>query len=994
MTRMKILRGIVGNTLRCDARAFACSVAAASLLLLPALAWTQTGTSGSITGVVRDTSGAVLPGVTVEAASPALIERVRTAVSDGGGVYRIVDLRPGTYSVTFALPGFNTLRREGIELTTGFTATVNAELPLGGLAELITISGAAPVVDTQNVIQRKLYSRDVLDTLPIGKDVGVYATLIPAAVVPSAFQDVGGNRSENQQGFTIHGSRGNDFQQHRDGMFFGQMLAAGNLTKSANASAIQEVTVQTGGGGTAEYESGGAVINMVLKDGGNAFHGTFQGSVGHANLQSDNVDDTLRGRGLTQGYTIKALYDFSVGVGGPIKQDKLWFNAAFQRRVADNYIPGNYFNKRQGTLFYEADLSRPAWEKNYYNDTTIRLTWQAAAKHKIAATYNPEYSCNCYFRVGTGTFAPEAAGDDFYWPNNNAQVAWSYAASNKLLFEAGATLVKALIVRRLTGGTYDDIGVTDLARGYRYGTAAVGFGLVESWGDQLVGQTNQRFAASYVTGTHAFRAGIQTRFGFTDKYSFIPHNLSYTFRGTVPVAATYWAGPYYNKSRQWTVGLFAQDQWTMKRMTLNLGLRYDQLDGWIPALHMPAGPYVPERNFEKVGNVLDWKDLNPRMGVAYDFFGDGRTALKVFLGRYVSFAGNFDPRLINQSPGTLMVQSSTRTWSDANGDYVPQENELGPHSAKDFGQIRSVTQYSDSITHGFGVREYSWQGSASVQHELRPGLAVDVGFFRTWYGNFNVTDNLAISPADFDPYCITTPKDPRLPDGGSQRICGLSDISPTAFGRSAFLVTRAEDYGEQTETFTGVDVTVNGRFGRGAVITGGVSMGKTVTERCFVVDSPQELYHCRVSQPWQAGTQVRLSGTYPLPGKFNASVVWQNLPSIPLTASYVVTNAAVVPELGRSFGACANRTPCTATAVVELIEPNTVYPEGRFNQINFRVTRVFRRNNLRLEPQFDLFNALNANPVLGINGRYGPSWQNALAVLAPRLVKFGVLVSF
>ena len=261
-----------------------------ALLLLPATVMAQSLSTGSITGVVRDTSGAVLPGVTVEAASPVLIEKVRSAVSDASGVYRITDLRPGTYSVTFTLTGFSTLRREGVELTTGFTATVNADLAVGSVSETVTVSGASPIVDTQNTSQASVFAREVTESLPLGSGIKNYATLVPGAVYAggSSNQDVGGNKGEYSQNFMIHGGRGGDFQQLRDGMFFGTLVAAGNWMTSLNPATVAETTVTTSSGG-AELESGGVLINVVPRDGGNMFSGTFNGNFTTPGLQSDNL---------------------------------------------------------------------------------------------------------------------------------------------------------------------------------------------------------------------------------------------------------------------------------------------------------------------------------------------------------------------------------------------------------------------------------------------------------------------------------------------------------------------------------------------------------------------------------------------------------------------------------------------------------------------------------------------------------------------------------
>jgi hypothetical protein len=970
---------------------------AAFLLFLPVSSWSQSVQSGNISGVVRDESGGVLPGVTVEAASPALIEKVRTVDTDSAGVYRIVDLRPGVYTVTFTLSGFATFKREGVELSAGFTATVNGDMKVGALEETVVVSGAAPIVDTQSIIQQQVISRELRDALPLPSNSGAYVVMILGATQVAANQDVGGTRGENTQQFMVHGSRAGDFQQLRDGMYFGTLVAAGNYMSSVNPTSIQEVSVLTAGGLTAESETGGAQINIVPRDGGNTFHGSFHFNFGHQDLQTSNLDANLRARGLTSTDSIKQLTEIAGGVGGPIKQDKLWFYASARNWVTNRYLPGNYYNKRQGTLFYEADLGRPAYEDNFYRETTGRLTWQAARKHKIAGVYSAERNCNCNFNIGNGLLAPEAAGDDFYWPNWRMQSTWSYPATNRLLFEAGMTVVEGKIQRRLTGSTFDDISVLDLARNYRYGAPGSAFGLTTAWGSSGFGNVNERFAFSYVTGSHALKVGVQHRQAHRDQDYFISHNLAYTFRGTVPQSVTYYAGPYFTEVGQRTIALFAQDQWTIQRLTLNLGLRYDYLNGWIPAQHIAAGPYVGERNFEKIPDALNWHDLSPRLGLAYDLFGNGRTAVKAFLGRYAGFQSNAG-LLQNQNPVERMITSSTRTWTD-NGDYIPHESELGPHSVPNFGQLRSATQFNEGLLTGFGVREYSWQGSMSAQHELRPGLAVNVGYFRTWYGNFSVTDNLDVTASDYDTFCITGPSDSRLPDGGGERICGLVNLNPTKFGRVTNMVTKASNFGDQTEVYNGVDLTMSARFGGGGQLSGGVSVGRTVTDNCEILAalpeaaiaannaSPQRT--CHSSMPWSAGLQVKVSGVYPLPWNFRLGGGVANITGIPTTASYVVNQALATPGLGRPLSGGAN-----ATAIIELIEPNEYYTEGRNTQVNLRISRRFQWNGRRIEPQVDLFNAFNSNQVLVMTTRYGDAWQNVSGILAPRLIKLGVQVDF
>ena len=403
------------------------------LLLGPAAgAGAQVGDAASIAGVVRDASGGVLPGVTVEAASPALIDKVRSAITDGQGLYRIVDLRPGVYTVTFVLPGFSTFRREGLELTTGFTANIAVELKLSTLEETITVTGETPVVDIQSSRQQTTLARATLDALPTSGRISQYANIIPGAVLGVAANQSVGGLDERANNFGIHGARSTDNAPVQDGMV--QRLQGGAVFVFNNLT-FQEVVVETSGM-TAERNTGGVQMNIVPKDGGNVFSGSFSTSHSGSSLQSDNLTDDLRDRGLkVTPPAVKKHYDTGGALGGPIKRDKLWFFSAFRGAANQQYQQGNYFNKLQNSpvgsdkvwrvLFYEPDLDRPAYTDDYYRDYSLRMTWQAAAKHKFVASFQVQPNCSCFYPLlepqagvgGTPLAAPEAVGRHNYSGN-------------------------------------------------------------------------------------------------------------------------------------------------------------------------------------------------------------------------------------------------------------------------------------------------------------------------------------------------------------------------------------------------------------------------------------------------------------------------------------------------------------------------------------------------------------------------------------------------
>jgi len=1021
-------------------RTFARLVVVLCVLFMPTLASAQAET-GNIAGVVRDPSGAVLPGVTVEVASPALIEKARSAVTDGQGLYRITDLRPGPYTVTFTLPGFSTFRREGIELTTSFTATVNAELRVGGLEETITVTGESPVVDISNVQQQTTLSRDLLDEIPTSRRPAQFITLIVGAdggANASTLHDVGGVGSDRAF-FGVHGQRADDMTYNFGGMD-SRVFSGGGF--QYNAHTFEEVVVETAAG-SAEATTGGVQINIVPKDGGNTFSGTVSTEITGPKLTFDNINDDLRARGVTSGGSVRRYYDVGGGVGGPIKRDKLWFFSAARWEDRSSYQGGNYYNKRQGTVFYEPDLSRPAYNHDFSKDVSARVTWQAAAKHKIVGMYTLHPSCQCTFQLleqVSPIFAPEAVAEHHYdgtgpgqKPQSLTTAHYTYPATNRLLFEADASVsVYHRNQARIPGVGYDTISVTDTGLNLRYGSRSTLYQLLND------DRKHERVAVSYITGTHSFKAGAdlnqfsQGRKSYDDPW-LVNQAISYTFRNQLPVSVSIYTGPYGPYQTGTENAYYVQDQWTIRRLTLNLGVRYAVYDVLIPESHLPAGPYVPARDFPEVKHSPRWENLSPRVGAAYDLFGTGKTALKVALGRYPQRNTGVGVNL----PVSNQPTSTTMSWTDTNGNFIPDcdlrnpvaNGECGAWNDRTFGQVREGnTRFADDARGGFNLESYNWQGNVSVQHQLRPNMGLTVAYFRTWYGAFQAIDNLAVTPADFDPFCITAPTDSRLPASVSgKQFCGIYDINPSKFGLVDNLRTQADHYGKMSEVFDGVDVTIGARFAQGGLVQGGLATGRVVADNCLVIDSPgagtgngtpgalmagapagaalaipqvdSRPGFCKVSRPWSSGTQAKFSVVFPLPLNFQASAIYQNIPGVPIRATYVATNAEIRPSLGRNLAACPSQATATCNSnfpAIDLIPPFTLYGD-RIQQVDLRFTRSFPIGSRRLQGNFDVYNLLNASTALNEQAAYSRTnnqWRNVVQFMGGRLIKFSAQLTF
>ena len=442
--------------------------------------------NGTIAGVIRDTTGAVLPGATVEAASPALIEQVRSAVSDSRGNYKIVELSPGIYSVAVTLPGFSTYVREGIELSAGFTAKVSAELSVGSVEETVTVTGATPIVDVQNARTQRVLKADVLNALPSGtRSLTQIASMTLGAINSSrGVSDVGGDKGEAATGIRIHGNRGADGKANWDGTPTNTATSTSGGQMRIyyfNTVAMQEVSLDTGGN-SAESETGGANINFVPREGGNTFSLYSTANYISNTFATKSVPDSLVDRGVSPQSGLKKTYDYGVGAGGPLLRDKLWFYTTTRWWGSQSVPSSNFFNKSTDPFEYVPDLDRPAFADSFYVDSSFRATWQIAEKHKLSQEEHLEHGCNCWLLVGLGLRVAPAASTDFTrGPQILSQTTYTYVATNRLLIQAGALFLRqhsnftnggALNASKFTGRQEivhpgpGDISVNELTTGY------------------------------------------------------------------------------------------------------------------------------------------------------------------------------------------------------------------------------------------------------------------------------------------------------------------------------------------------------------------------------------------------------------------------------------------------------------------------------------------------------------------------------------------------
>ena len=991
-------------------------IVAGVLLLAPAAALAQ-----GISGTVSDNTGGVLPGVTVTAASPALIEGQRVAITDSQGLYSIVDLRPGVYTVTFGLPGFSTIIREGIELTTGFTANVDSAMAVGGIEETITVTGAAPVVDVQNVRRQTLVTDEVLSTLPMStKHVNNLVTLTPGF---TGLADVGG-RYTSQVGGEYHGKAGTKVAM--DGM--GVENSFGNSSYQINAAAVQEMVLQTTGI-SADTNADGAVVNVIPKEGGNTFSGILAGFFANDSMEGQNLTPELQEVGLNESNTTLKMWDQSISLGGPIKRDRLWFFFAGRSWGFSRKHAGVYWN--QSTFPGAPDTGQPRYltppgaerqvvnfipyvdqpdnrfsgRLEWYDSYLSRVTWQAAENHKFNMTYDEQRACNC--GSTNASSMQEASSGYRFDPNRLLQFSWTSTQTSRLLLEAGGAMAISQWNSFLMPGVEaDHVQVTDTGLGINYGNYA--------WlrGDpNNTDRYSQRFSVSYVTGSHNFKAGIQAE-QLVDNVYLVRGggNVQYRFNNGVPNRITQWSTPYLQRDRARDLGIYAQDQWTIDRLSINLGVRFDSLYGYSPQQDLPGQPHAtnPWGDFERLNPWLgrrsydarmgtpNWKDINPRLGAAYDLFGNGRTALKGSLGRYVAKIGTEITNANN--PIVRSVNNTNRSWNDANLNYVPDcdlgnfaaNGECGAIDNNNFGQLNpNAVQWDPDVLNG--LRDSNWDMSAEIQQELLEGLSMTVGYYfnNAGYSQENNsknrrTDNQAVTPDDYSPYCITAPRNPGLPGGGGNEICGLYDLNPDKFGQVDNIITRTTYFGNDSRQNHFFNVTFDGRIGNGIQFGGGIDTGKSIEDQCFTIDSPQDMLHCRVVTPFKAQTQYKAFGSIPLPGDIFISAAYQNLSGPAYDANLVIFNNDVM-GLGRPLSA--------GFAVVPLVAPQTLF-EDRISRLDFRLSKIINYRRLRFQINLDAYNLMNTSDIRTVNSSYGGRWGYPNSIIDPRLVQIGGQIDF
>jgi hypothetical protein len=939
----------------------------------------QSVSSGTIEGIVKDESGGVLPGATVSITSPQLQVGHLEQVSDSAGSYKFVDLPAGTYRLKAELNGFSTSIRDDLRLTVGFNARVDLTLKVGAVEESVTVSGLSPVVDVTSTAASVAFTKEVLDTIPRGRDLQNVFAMAPG--VTQAVADVGGSTMAQRQNLSSYGVLSQPKLQV-EGMNI-TMGADQNTAIYFNDSTLEEVQIKSSGN-DAEVSVPGISMVAIMKSGGNSFHGTYQASTESPKFQSDNLNDSLRAQGLTATSPLKNFYDVSADLGGRIVRDRVWFYAAYGRQAKKEGVlgfvsgpgpDGKYLTGDEPLADFETALSQISAKLSFQLSKNNRLVyaWQRGTKAQ------PENNA--------GRFTPLESTRDYKNPTAIQKVELQSMISPRVLVNA-------------VGGYSGYVTDYDAARSYARADAPPRQDLATTLntGSAPLHQNKTRdryqsedsisfFPDRQFLGKHEIKTGVSIYLDrSSDGYS---NNLAcncilYTDTiGGVPNTPSQirlYNTPVVPSDHDDTYAWYLKDSWRpATRLTVNLGVRWERQHSFLPAQTFagardwptvfPAGSF-PQIEVQKLTRAV------PRTGVAWDI--GGKTVVKATFGLYNYMLGDTYADAFNRNA----TANAVFNWHDLNGDrlYEPGEVNLDL-SGTDF---KSITAASNQILNPNLKSPDLWETTVSFEREMAANLGVRVMYVNKVASGaiVNTTGN-SVTINTLRPYGAwsvpITRRDPG-PDG----VLGTADDAGrvtfydygAAYRGAAFVNTQIVN-ATNTDRFNALEGTLTKRFSSRWTAQASYFVVKNHRWIASVFSSPNDEFY-PIDDTWNWAGNV--SASYRLPGDVSVAGFLQSKNGVLGQRTYIFRQ--VDPDGGPQIAQNGNTTL--------RVEPYGSQKLTAQNILNIRASKdLSLGRDRRLAVDFDVFNVFNAATPTGANFQSGPSFGYVTGVIPARIARLG-----
>jgi hypothetical protein len=912
---------------------------------------------GGIGGTVVDTSGAVLPGVTVTLSNPGTIGGNREAVTDAQGTYQFNRLVPGRYGVKAELTGFRPAAQENVVVNADATARVDLRLEIGQLQEAIVVKGESPLLDTTSALNQTVMSREVLDSLPARNDVWSIARMVTGVVLAKV--DVGGSEAYLQSAATVHGSTTDENAFMVDGMDVSYTGGTGGVSiVYPDPFMYQEVNYQTANA-PAERAKGGIIYNSITKTGTNVFRGAWMFTGANHGMGSDNYSPELRRQlliavparvlavnpNIVPGADILHMFDTAGSLSGPIVRDKLWFTASVRYSELDQYRLGGY--DPNGALVLD---------DNRMANAAYKISWQATNDSQLSYLYN-WHNKMIGHRLGSTDFAESLAThfNDKYMHLH--QMKWTATLSPRMLVDVSSSL--------MTGTDpfhpQSDVQQGDIPRldsVLRNVTVAL-----PTYFDNPGYRGVFLSSLSYSSGRHDVKLGYQYMRAMigSEQYSMshYPAGLRAVFRNGAPDSVNTYNTPAQFKQYHEDHSTYVQDRWTpARKLTLNLGLRFETTYGWQPETCQVQTVFIQGQCFPAIEGAPDWKNLAPRFSAVYDLFGDGRTALKFSANRYNIPVGVANVARINP----IRVTFDTRRWTDLNGDLIPQLTELGQSTGFNLG---TTNRYSATLQ-----RPLTNELSAEIQHQLPGDLVVSVGYYHRETRRNIGSRNIAVPRHSYIPLEVT--------EATSGRTVTVYNQDPALRGRFDVLW---DNVPELDTTYDGVDISFNKRMSSRWMIMGGASVGQNrgdIYGGTSDQNNPNFTFRKGVTGN-DVPFSIKASGVYQLPYGIALGASAHHSTGFPeITTVLVGGNTATLTQVTQSL----------------VVEPRGTTRLPDIDQLDVSVRKTFRVRGLSLEPVLDVYNLANSASITARTTLLGPTYQKAVTIQRGRLIKLGMNASF